>query len=231
MFHQNLRNNQAPQKIEKWPCSIKKFEKRPCSIEKFEKWPCSIKKLIWPGSTKFENRPCSIKKFAKQPCSIKKWIQRCSTKMWQMVSNSGGTWSFLKLAWSLLKFFNGVWSLLKFLWSMVVSQILAEPGHINFPPEFEKWQCSTRIWDMTMFHQILRPFVTFWWNTVIFIFRWSMVAFQIFWWSMVASQIFVEHGRFSNFGGTLSFLLFLVEHGPFSNFLAPVISLPLHSDW
>ena len=44
------------------------------------------------------------------------------------------------------------------------------------------------------------------------------------------SNFLMEHGRFSNFGGTLSFLLFLVEHGPFSNFLAPVISLPLHSD-
>ena len=110
-------------------------------------------------------------------------------------------------------------------------------------------------WEMTMFHQNLRPFVTFWGNTVInfsmehghfsnfcgawsflkfcrnmvvsIFFWWSMVAFQIFWWSMVVCQIFVEHGRFSNFGGTLSFLLFLVEHGPFSNFLAPVISLSL----
>ena len=173
------RNDHAP--LEKWPCSIEKFEKRPCSIEKFEKRPCSIKK--------FEKRPCSIKKliwpcstkFEKRPCYIKKLIQPCSTKMWQMASNSGGTWSFLKLAWSLLKFFDGVWSLLKFLWSMVVSQILVEPGHINFPPEFEKWQCSTRIWEMTMFHQILKPF---WWN----IFRWSMVAFQlfgtyVFWWT------------------------------------------------
>ena len=140
--------------------------------------------------------------------------------------NSGGTWSFISQVSMVTS--HGVWSLLKFLWSMVVSQILVEPGHINFPPEFEKWQCPTRIWEMTMFHQILRPF---WWNTVIFIFRWSMVAFQIFWWNMVTSQIFVEHGRFSNFGWTLSFLLFLVEHGPFSNLLAPVISLPLHSDW
>ena len=98
-------------------------------------------------------------------------------------------------------------------------QILVEHGHFsNFGGIFEKAldcgqmglkKCSSKIWEMTMFHQILRPFVTFWWNTVIFIFRWSMVAFQIFWWSTVDSQIFVEHGRFSNFGGTLSLLLFL----------------------
>ena len=34
VFHQNLRNDHAPQKFENRPCSIKKFEKRPCSIEK-----------------------------------------------------------------------------------------------------------------------------------------------------------------------------------------------------
>ena len=173
MLHKKSNNDSVPPKFEKRPCSTKiwqttmlhqKIWKATMLHQKFEKWPCSIKKLIWPSSP----------------------------KMWQMASNSGGTWSFLKLAWSLLKFFDGVWSLLKFLWSMVVSQILVEPGHINFPPEFEKWQCPTRIWEMTMFHQILRPF---WWNTVIFIFRWSMVAFQIFRWSMVASQIFVDWGQ------------------------------------
>ena len=33
MFQQNLKNDHAPEKFEKWPCS-KKFEKRPCSIKK-----------------------------------------------------------------------------------------------------------------------------------------------------------------------------------------------------
>ena len=57
-------------------------------------------------------------------------------------------------------------------------------------------------------------FLKFWPNMVILIFGWSMVA----------SQIFVEHGCFSNCGGTWSLLFFwwsmvvsqiLVEHGHF----------------
>ena len=95
--------------------------------------------------------------------------------MWQMASNSGGTWSFLKLAWSLLKFFDGAWSLLKFLWSMVVSQILAKHGHIFG-------------WSMVA-SQIFVEHGCFsncggTWSLLIFL---------------------VEHGRFSNFGGTWSF--------------------------
>ena len=84
-----------------------------------------------------------------------------------MASNSGGTWSFLKLAWSLLKFFDGAWSLLKFLWSMVVSQILAKHGHINFWREHGRFSnfCGARL-------------------------------FLKFLWSMVVSQIVVEHGRY-----------------------------------
>ena len=63
-------------------------------------------------------------------------------------------------------------------------------------------------------------FLIFWWSTVIFeiplnnenvspkfevIFGGAWSFFKL-WWSMVVSQILVEHGHFSNFGGTRSFL-------------------------
>ena len=169
MFHHNLRNNHAPQK----------FEKRPCSIQKLI-WPCLAK--IWETTMLHKNLRSDhapSKNFRSDHANLR---NDNVPPEFEAICHSLGEHGH--------QFFDGAWSLLKFFWSMVVSQILLEHGCFYF----------------------------FWW---------SMVAFQIFWWSMVACQIFVEHGRFSNFGGTLSFLLFLVEHGPFSNFLAPVISLSL----
>ena len=161
-------------------------------------------------------------------------------------SNFCGAWSFLEFCWNMV--------ILIFGWSMVASQIFVEHGcfsncggtwslliflveHGRFSNFGGTWsffektlncrqagpkiKCSTKIWGHLSHFGGARSFLffdgawsllKFWWNTVIFIFWWSMVAFQIFRWSMVASQIFVEHG-FS------------------SNLLAPVISLPLHSDW
>ena len=95
----------------------------------------------------------------------------------------------------------------------------------HVPTKFEKRPCSTKIWEVTMLHRKIDMTVfpqnvtnglKFWWNMVIS--QVSMVTSEIFRWSMVASQIFVEHGCFSNCGGTWSLLIFLVEHGRFSNF-------------
>ena len=116
---------------------------------------------------------------------------KCSTKIWGHLSHFGGAWSFL--------FFDGHFS--NFGGTGLIFEKALDCGQVGLK------KCSTKIWEMTMFHQILRPFVTFWWNTVIFIFWWSMVASHIFW-SMVASQIFLEHGRFSNFSGAWSFFKF-----------------------
>ena len=64
-------------------------------------------------------------------------------------------------------------------------------------------------------------FLTFWWNMVVFSNFGGTWSFFKFLWNLVVFQIVVEHGCFSNFGGTLSFSLFggawsfsvLVEHG------------------
>ena len=160
MFHHNLRNNHAPQK----------FEKRPCSIQKLI-WPCLAK--IWETTMLHKNLRSDhapSKNFRSDHANLRNDNVPPEFEAICHILGEHGH-----------QFFDGAWSLLKFLWSMVVSQILLEHGCFyfflvehgrfsNFLMEHGRLSNFCGAWS----------FLKFWWNTFIFTFfggAWSFLKF------------------------------------------------------
>ena len=149
--------------------------------KKFEKGPCSTKK------SKNESVP---PKFEKRPCSTKIWqTTMLHQKIWKATMLHQKIWkaTMLHRKKNMTVFHQNVTNGLKIWWNVVISQILA--GHFfrptcpqlrafsknnPVPPKFEKWPCSTKIWEVTMLHQKMKMIVLhqnvtndlkFWWNT------------------------------------------------------------------
>ena len=140
MFHHNLRNNHAPQK----------FEKRPCSIQKLI-WPCLVK--IWETtmlhknlrsdhapSKNFRSDHANLRNDHVPPefeaiCHILGEHGHINFSMEHgHFSNFCGAWSFLKFCWNMVVSIFFWWSMVAFQifwWSMVACQIFVEHGRFS----------------------------------------------------------------------------------------------------
>ena len=145
-------------------------------------------------------------KFEKWPCSRKIWEATMLQKIWEATMLHQKINMTVSLQWM------EVFIFLNF----------HPPGNdLIFGPVcplpralLKKYPCFAKSWGHFSHFGGTRPYSFFDGAWSLLKFLWSMVASQIFRWSMVASQIFVEHGRFSNFGGTWSFFEKTLYCGP-----------------
>ena len=195
MFHHNLRNNHAPQK--------------------FEKRPCSIQKLIWPCLAKIRETTMLHKNLRSDHAPSKNFRSDHANLRndhvppeFEAICHILGEHGHINFSMEHGHFSNfcGAWSFLKFWWNLVILIFHQNLRNDNVPPEFEKWPCSTRFWghfggtrSYSFFDGAWSLFKFFDGTWSLLKFLWSMVVSQIlvehchfyfFWWSMVLSQIF-----------------------------------------